>query len=1233
MSKVTRQLGLRINHDTPLSKKHYRSVFRQPYDPPIEPRYWERRPLAPCGQGAAALGQLRAHHLDPGPYLTVSEVKEITGWDPPTMKVPVVTVKLMRWLLSKTHPSSPFHNGVTYRMIAALDDFVLEILCQIINCCFRSGDPLGIPQADFLALRKKAPYFFVSTCRPILNLSVFWKMVTLAGAHFLKSHLVTSGIIPPCQMAVYPGSSSLDVLRVMHDTVEHRWRNRLEFWTVFDDVVHAYGSIGHETAANCLQGGGVAPSVAKLMKNAMKTLKIYYAGAAPDGEMCTTFDAGTGQGDPWSTVVFATAYEVRCAVVEKTHTGIDTPWGRLSRVVYADDAQWPCDDRKGVHNCLLGLEAATHPTNCRSDATKTVVVGTSRAGFVVKALDGNFTLWNLPQRVAKQGEYVRVQGRHALPHIYHREDFTKLMRSCRVAASVLRIRTLPCRAVLGMIDAKTGGICEWHGGVRPPTTRTGDLFDLPFLSAIRCAGMMVTVPVPHLLCGVKHGGLGLLPCTVRLYLSFLVVHLRQLNSLNPTVRDCSRYNLMLHAWRRNIFSPCEHVEEPCDTHRDDHSRRLKMWAQLGWTLWVPFSWGTLAPAHPLEKAKNPHDAGLVHQWMCDGLSENEARAAGCLVPNMVGDQELPQCLGIGVVHDIPIFDVPTSGNWVFIHDASVLPDGRAGGGIVGYDVNSGEVRKWGFDYPIHVDNSYQGESLCAWACLRSLLNARSVCCGFASRDTDTQRCRLFHDSMSYLSALGGKNLHEEHSYLVDCVIRQCREMLGETSLDGPEHLYSHLNGTFLDQLLDIADAEAKECAYRAIPRPGWIRTLQPPCAVVTRRVQLGDNGDYLDRQTHDVRGRLEVDLLKWFGSRCGVVPTSGLAAKAYAMYEKVVMDTDFCVGDHLLVTGVRHGLYAVDPKQSCPFCSSERDHRDNMDDCPLGEWYWASLNFELARKIPMLYSQWKCCHPFEHGVFILHKFGSFAISVRRFCAPLTSVEMMDTGVQVPVVPLGHTGDVDPSGVVFLKSKGLTVDILVRLVKCIVQQTAWAHRRGYATSLPVLPLVTCTLAGNTHDLLAVLDHRIMYADRKESRPTFTPCRRWPDLFMLRWIASVGICGVGYDMQHPKKVRLWGRLNLLCIAANPPDGYPPKWESPKIFLCDSPTLPPRVEFGKYKLVWALRFTWHGVTRWWACWCPFPIAVTVSDRCFGMRLVWERMMTLLGFDVTKCYRVLSSANLAGR
>lgn len=67
-------------------------------------------------------------------------------------------------------------------------------------------------------------------------------------------------------MAVYPGTSSLDVLRVLHDTVEHRWRTRKEFWAVFDDVVHAYGSIRHETAADCLNGRRLVPIVANLMK-------------------------------------------------------------------------------------------------------------------------------------------------------------------------------------------------------------------------------------------------------------------------------------------------------------------------------------------------------------------------------------------------------------------------------------------------------------------------------------------------------------------------------------------------------------------------------------------------------------------------------------------------------------------------------------------------------------------------------------------------------------------------------------------------------------------------------------------------------------------------------------------------------------------------------------------------------------------------------------------------------
>lgn len=114
------------------------------------------------------------------------------------------------------------------------------------------------------------------------------------------------------------------------------------------------------------------------------------------------------------------AYEFQCAIVEKTHSGVITPWVIIRRSVFADDAQWPCKGREGVVKCLFGLERATHHTNFCSDALKTIVLGVARERFLVRALNGDLALWNMKPPVAGQGVYVRVQGRHALSHIYYR---------------------------------------------------------------------------------------------------------------------------------------------------------------------------------------------------------------------------------------------------------------------------------------------------------------------------------------------------------------------------------------------------------------------------------------------------------------------------------------------------------------------------------------------------------------------------------------------------------------------------------------------------------------------------------------------------------------------------------------------------------------------------------------------------------------------------------------------
>lgn len=110
----------------------------------------------------------------------------------------------------------------------------------------------------------------------------------------------------------------------------------------------------------------------------------------------------------------------------------------------------------------------------------------------------------MKQRVAGQGEYVRVQERHALPHIYHPDDFCKLLPTCRVAASMLRAEKLPSRLVLSVLETKAGDGIEWHRDMRPPPISTCDIFDTLFSCALRCGGMMQLVSLAPLLRGVDN---------------------------------------------------------------------------------------------------------------------------------------------------------------------------------------------------------------------------------------------------------------------------------------------------------------------------------------------------------------------------------------------------------------------------------------------------------------------------------------------------------------------------------------------------------------------------------------------------------------------------------------------------------------------------------------------------------------------------------------------------------
>ena len=89
--------------------------------------------------------------------------------------------------------------------------------------------------------------------------------------------------------------------------------------------------------------------------------------------------------------------------------------------------------------------------------------------------------------VPSESEYIRSLGRHTLPHVYHMEDFRKLMTATRRASAVVPLNSLRAQYPPAMYNPKAGGMTRFQAGVRPPPppVRVWHLADLPAVSALR----------------------------------------------------------------------------------------------------------------------------------------------------------------------------------------------------------------------------------------------------------------------------------------------------------------------------------------------------------------------------------------------------------------------------------------------------------------------------------------------------------------------------------------------------------------------------------------------------------------------------------------------------------------------------------------------------------------------------------------------------------------------------
>ena len=132
-----------------------------------------------------------------------------------------------------------------------------------------------------------------------------------------------------------------------------------------------------------------------------------------------------------------------------------------------------------------------------------------------------------------------------MPHVFHTNDFIKIMSASRKASIVLRYVRLPANYPILMYNASAGGAHRWLGGIRPPPLGLMRLLDHPAASALRATANWSPIPSSPFLQPLEAGWTGIQSTTVVMLLQFLLNYIKQVSHPNPIVR----YSVMRSLWR------------------------------------------------------------------------------------------------------------------------------------------------------------------------------------------------------------------------------------------------------------------------------------------------------------------------------------------------------------------------------------------------------------------------------------------------------------------------------------------------------------------------------------------------------------------------------------------------------------------------------------------------------------------------------------------------------------
>ena len=157
----------------------------------------------------------------------------------------------------------------------------------------------------------------------------------------------------------------------------------------------------------------------------------------------------------------------------------------------------------------------------------------------------------------------------------------------------------------------------------------------------------------------------------------------------------------------------------------------------------------------------------------------------------------------------------------------------------------------------------------------------------------------FSNSQSYISAMESGT--DGNCPFISALLQCCPSLSSQWEV--PHHLYSHLQGTFLAEVLERVDSYKKDVALLEQPALGWIAGMQDPT------VCFVDHSASRPYHVHDPQPLLDKSIRRYLTQAVSLPPIQD--NPRYVFYSDLAMKSFITWGVHLLIVAVEPDVGAA----------------------------------------------------------------------------------------------------------------------------------------------------------------------------------------------------------------------------------------------------------------------------------------------------------------------------------